>query len=317
MLLADLNVVLNVAKFRSITAAAESLDMRTATASAAIKRVERHIGIDLFIRTTRQLRLSAAGERYLPKCEQAVQMLELAKQNVKNDLEVIDGELRISVPSDLGRNLILPWLDDFMHQHKGITIKLHISDSNIDFYRDPIDIALRYGSPNDTNLYGFKICDVPRVVCATAKYLEHYSEPQHPHELIKHNALLYQLHDIIHDVWEFYHHNEIIKVKVQGDRASNDAELVRRWCVNGKGVAAKSILDMSDDLLYNKVVTILNEFAPKPTELWLVCPTRQTITPAVRLLREHLRRQCLQVLKQLIDKNILSAEHILADLGEV
>ncbi|MEH6711785.1 MAG: LysR family transcriptional regulator, partial [Paraglaciecola polaris] len=66
MLLEDLYLVLKVAEFRSITAAAESLDMRTATASAAIKRVEASLGVDLFIRTTRHLRLSSAGERYLP-----------------------------------------------------------------------------------------------------------------------------------------------------------------------------------------------------------------------------------------------------------
>lgn len=279
MLLEDLNVVLNVAKFRNITAAAESLDMRTATASAAIKRVERTLGADLFIRTTRQLRLSAAGERFLPICEQAMQMLELAKQNVKDDLDIIDGELRISAPSDLGRNLILPWLDEFMQLHKNIKLKLHISDSNIDFYRDPIDIALRYGSPTDSNLYGFKLCNVPRVICATHQYLENNGIPMHPNELTGHNTLLYQLHEIIHDVWEFSRDSELFKVKVQGDLASNDAELVRRWCVNGKGIAAKSILDMSHDLRNEHVVSILSEFAPKPTELWLVCPTRQTVIP--------------------------------------
>ena len=69
MLLEDLNVVLKVAEFRSITAAAASLDMRTATASAALKRVESSLGVDLFVRTTRHLRLSAAGERYLPHCQ--------------------------------------------------------------------------------------------------------------------------------------------------------------------------------------------------------------------------------------------------------
>jgi len=306
MLLADLNVVLNVAKFRSITAAAESLDMQTATASAAVKRVEKSLGVELFIRTTRQLRISVAGERYLPKCEQAMQMLELAKQNVKNDLDIIDGELRISIPSDLGRNLILPWLDEFMQRHTGIAIKLHISDSNIDFYRDPIDIAIRYGSPTDSNLYGFKICNVPRVICASPEYLASYGTPEHPNELTNHNALLYQLHDIIHDVWEFAQGSELIKVKVQGNRASNDAELVRRWCVNGKGIAAKSILDMSDGLLNEELVSILSEFAPKPTELWLVCPSRQTITPAVRLLREHLREKCSDVLSQLAHQNIIS-----------
>ena len=310
MLLEDLNVILKVAEFRSITAAAESLDMRTATASAAIKRVERALGVELFIRTTRHLRLSVAGEKYIPHCQQAVQMLDLAQQNVKDDLDIIDGELRISAPSDLGRHLILPWLDEFMETHTGVGVKLHISDSNIDFYRDPVDIALRYGSPNDANLYGFKICNVPRVICATSEYLNNYGVPKHPNDLTTHNGLLYQLHDIIHDVWEFSHQGESIKVKMQSNRASNDAELVRRWCVNGKGIAAKSCLDMSHDLLTEQVTTLLGDFSPKSTELWLICPSRQTISPAVRLLREHLRIKCADVLNQLVNKGILTKDDI-------
>ena len=311
MLIEDLNVILKVAEFRSITAAAESLDMQTATASAAIKRVERALGVELFIRTTRRLRLSVAGEKYIPNCQQALQMLDLAKQNVKDDLDIIDGELRISVPSDLGRNLILPWLDEFMQTHTGVSVKLHISDSNIDFYRDPVDIALRYGSPNDPNLYGFKICNVPRVVCATTEYLENYGLPKHPNDLTTHNGLLYQLHDIIHDVWEFSRLGESIKVKIQSNRTSNDAELVRRWCVSGKGIAAKSCLDMSNDLLTEQVVPLLSEFSPQPTELWLICPSRQTITPAVRLLREHLKLKCSDVLTKLVNKGILTNTDII------
>jgi len=310
MLIEDLNIILKVAEFRSITAAAESLDMHTATASAAIKRVERALGVELFIRTTRRLRLSVAGERYIPNCEQALQMLNLAKQNVKDDLDIIDGELRISASSDLGRNLILPWLDEFMKTHTGVSVKLHISDSNIDFYRDPVDIALRYGSPSDANLYGFKICNVPRVICATPEYLKNFGVPKHPNDLTIHNGLLYQLHDIIHDVWEFSHKEEVIKVKMQSNRASNDAELVRRWCVNGKGIAMKSSLDMSHDLLSKQVVPLLPKFPPKSTELWLICPSRQTITPAVRLLREHLKIKCADIFTQLIDKDILTKADI-------
>ena len=86
MLLEDLQVILKVAEFRSITAAATHLNMRTATASAAVKRVEASLGVELFVRTTRQLRLSKAGERYIPQCEQAMQLLDSAKQNMQHDL---------------------------------------------------------------------------------------------------------------------------------------------------------------------------------------------------------------------------------------
>jgi len=239
MLLEDLQVVLKVAEFRSITAAATNLDMRTATASAALKRVERALGVELFIRTTRHLRLSSAGERYIPQCEQALLMLDQARQNMKDDLDIVDGELRIALSSDLGRNLVIPWFDEFMETYPNVSLKINISDSNIDFYRDSVDIALRYGSPNDANLYGFKICNVPALLCATQEYLDKNGTLHHPHDLPSHNGLFYQLYDIIHDVWVFSDGGTEYKIKMSGNRASNDGDLVRRWCVAGTRPAAR------------------------------------------------------------------------------
>ncbi|WP_028863614.1 LysR family transcriptional regulator [Psychromonas aquimarina] len=305
MLLEDLQVILKVAEFRSITAAAESLDMRTATASAAVKRVEKSLGFELFIRTTRQLRLSSAGERYIPQCEQALLMLDHAQKNMKDDLDIIDGELRISLSSDLGRNRVIPWLDDFMEAHPNVSLRVNISDSNVDFYRDSVDIALRYGSPTDAGVYGFKICNVPGVLCASPEYLEKHGTPVHPDDLAAHNGLFYQLHDIVHDVWRFSDKDKDYKIKMSSNRIANDAELVRRWCVAGQGVAVKSCLDMSADLLSGKLVNVMPEFKPKATELWLICPSRQSITPAVRLLRDTFRTQSKGVLKQLIEHGIL------------
>lgn len=306
MLLEDLDVVLKVAEFRSITAAAASLDMRTGTASAALKRVEAELGMALFIRTTRQVRLSNAGEKYLPQCQQALQILSQAKQNIKEELDVIEGELRIAVSSDLGRNLVMPWLDEFMDDYPGLSLRSHVSDSNIDFYRDSVDIALRYGFPNDANLYGFKICNVPRLICATPEYLNTKGEPKHPQELAEHNGLHYQLHDVVHDVWHFSHEGKDHKIKMKGNRIANDGDLVRRWCVAGKGVAAKSSLDMAADLLAKNVVTLMPEYEPTPTELWLICPSRQSISPAVRLLRDRLREKSRELLSQMVNQGILN-----------
>ena len=291
MLLEDLQVVLKVAELGSITAAAANLDMRTATASAALKRVESALGVELFIRTTRQLRLSSAGERYIPQCKQALLMLDQAKQNTRDDLDIVDGELRIALSSDLGRNLVTPWLDEFMQDYPDVSLKLNISDSNIDFYRDAVDIALRYGSPNDASLYGFKICNVPGLLCATQAYLDKNGTPEHPHDLASHNGLFYQLHDIIHDVWTFSHRGTDYKIKMNGNRASNDGDLVRRWCIAGKGLAVKSCLDMSNDLLSGKVVNVMPEFKPRSTELWLICPSRQLIHQLCGCLGMLLRKR--------------------------
>jgi len=305
MLIQDLHVVVKVAEFRSITAAATFLDMRTATASAAVKRVENNLGTELFVRTTRQLRLSSAGEKYIPQCEQALHTLEQAQQTMKGDLDIVEGELRIATSSDLGRNLLTPWLDEFMDIYPDVSVRTNINDSNIDFYRDSVDMALRYGSPDDANLYGFKICNVPGLVCATQEYIEKKGNPEHPNDLTSYNGLFYQLYDIINDVWSFTDDKTEYKIKMSGNRASNDGDLVRRWCVAGKGLAVKSCLDMSDDLLSGKVINVMPGFKPRATELWLIFPSRQSITPAARLLRDMLKEKCTTILKQLIEKGII------------
>ncbi|MCW8880065.1 MAG: LysR family transcriptional regulator [Kangiellaceae bacterium] len=302
MNLEDLQIVLKVAEFRSITAAATSLDMHTATASAAIKRVEALLGFDLFIRSTRRLRLSSEGERYIPQCEQALLMLEHAKLGTKEDLAIVDGEIRIAVSSDLGRNIVMPWLDEFVQTYPKISLKVNVSDSNIDFYRDSVDIAVRYGSPNDASLYGFKICDIPVLLCASPDYLVRKGTPKHPSDLASHNGLFYQLNDVTHDVWTFSgadRDKAKYKIKMKGNRLSNDGDLVRRWCVAGRGIAVKSCLDMSNDLLSGKVVNVMPEYKARSTELWLVCPSRQLITPAVRLLRDAFREKSVEIMKKL------------------
>jgi len=306
MLLEDLEVIAKVAEFRSISAAAAHLDMHAATASAAVKRVEHALGIELFIRTTRHLRLSSAGERYIPQCELALSTLKHAKQNIKNEQDIVDGDLRIALSSDLGRNLAIPWLDEFMLQHPLLKLRVSISDSNLDFYRDPVDIALRYGSPTDTNLYGFKICDVPGVLCATPEYLQQHGTPQHPDQLNKHNGLFYQLHEVVYDVWHFSKDEQDFKVKMGSNRIANDADLVRRWCVSGHGLAVKSCLDMSADLLAGRLLNVMPEYKPRATELWLVCPSRQSITPAVRLLRDAFRAHCAAILGQLTERGLIA-----------
>ena len=308
MLLEDLQVVLKVAELRSITAAATHLDMSTPRASTALKRVEAALGVELFIRTTRQLRLSNAGERYIPHCEQALLTLEQGRQLISSDLAIVDGELRIAVASDLGRNLVRLWLNEFMDAYPGVSVRLNLSDSSVDLFRDSIDIAIRYirpGSLNDATLYGFKICNVPNLLCASPHYLNKYGIPEHPSDLSTHNGLLYELYDITNDVWIFTKEGKEHKIKMTSNRVANNGDLVRQWCVDGKGLAIKSCLEISTDLLSGDLVGVMPEFKPTSTELWLLFPSRQLITPAARILREKIKKECTDILTQLIYEGIL------------
>ncbi|MGF1716872.1 LysR family transcriptional regulator [Photobacterium chitinilyticum] len=294
----DLELFIRTADCGNITAAAGQLDTSPAAASAALKRLEKQLGVELFIRSTRQLRITAEGERFLLHCRQAIDSLEYAKASIAEMQGEIAGEIRMSVSSDLGRNLVLPWLDDVMDDNPQLSVQLSIGDSLADFYMDRVDVALRYGQPEDSSMVAFQLATVERIVCASPEYLERHGAPQTPEELLQHNCLLYRLGDQIYSHWEFIKKptessEELVqKIKVNSNRLCNDGDIVRRWAVAGKGIALKSRLDMSVDLKAGRVIELMPDYRVKPTSLWLICPSRKQVTPAVLLLRDMLREKC-------------------------
>ncbi|OMH30308.1 LysR family transcriptional regulator [Motiliproteus sp. MSK22-1] len=289
---ADLSLFVRTADTGSITASARQLDISPAAASAALKRLEKQLETELFIRSTRQLRITAEGERFLLYCRRALEALDEGKTSLRVMRGEISGRLRFSVSSDLGRNLVLPWLDEMMEDHPDLSLQLSVGDSLSDFYLDRVDIALRYGEPEDSSMVAFQITTVDRVICASPDYLEKFGKPTHPNDLKHHNCLRYRLDNQVYDEWELNNSDGTYKVKVKSNRLCNDADIVRRWAVAGKGIAFKSRLDMIADLQSGRVVELLTDYNSAPLTLWLVCPTRKQVTPTALMLRDMLREKC-------------------------
>ncbi|MEP2617566.1 MAG: LysR substrate-binding domain-containing protein, partial [Marinomonas sp.] len=105
--------------------------------------------------------------------------------------------------------------------------------------------------------------------------------------------------------WLLSEGEQSYKVKPKASYAANDGDLVRRWCAAGKGVAIKSCLDVANDLLDGRIVPLMSEYDIPQGELWLVCPSRQSITPIVRLLRDLFRDKTRTLLLALVEKGLL------------
>ena len=311
MKIADLQVLLKVAELQSITAAANQLDMSSSAASVSIKRIEQALGAQIFVRTTRQIRLTPEGERYLPLCQQALELLQQGQVLIHEEQQSISGEVRMAVSSEMGRNLMRVLLNNIMDKYSEVTLRLQASDSRADFYRDGVDVALRAitkDAAKELNLYGFKICNIPHVLCASPDYIAKHGEPLTPNDLLEHNALLYKLYEVVHDGWELYKGEEKYKIKMNSDRAVNDGDIVRRWCIDGTGIAKKSAIDVAQDLLSGRLQRLMSDYKVPLTEMWLVLPSRQLITPAVRLIRDELKHTINELRDQLIAKGIIDAK---------
>lgn len=288
--IADLELLLRTADLGGLTAAAKALDWSPAAASAAVKRLEAEWGVQVFVRSTRSLRLSSEGERLLPLVRQAVQALDEARAGASASVAALQGELQVAMPSDLGRNVLLPWLEAFQQRHPQLALRVHLSDRNTDLMRAPVDVAIRYGAPPPDSVQ-VALPLAPhnaRVLVASPDYLARHGAPATPADLARHEALRFMLRDEVPKAWRFCIGGQWQDVPVNGRHCSNDGEVVKRWALAGVGLAYKSRLDVAAELDTGDLRQLHPEWGGDPSPLYLVVPGRRQLTAAARALRDWL-----------------------------
>jgi len=284
----DLGLFTRSAALGSFTAAALEADLLPGQVAAAIKRLERELDVRLFARTTRSLRLTAEGEQYLPTAHSVLEALKQGKENLRGENTPLRGVLQVAAPSDLGRNVLLPWLSEFRRQHPQLTLRLVLSDQIADLFRDPVDVAIRYGSNADANYVALPLAPGNRrVLVASPQYIERHGQPSTPQELSAHPCLLYLQNGRVFDKWSLGEQT----IQVSGPLFSDDADVVRRWAVEGEGIACKSWLDVSADVMAGRLVVLLPDHPGSASPLSMVCPHRKQISPAVSQLYTWLSSQ--------------------------
>lgn len=289
----DLDIFVRTADSGSFSAAARALDLTPAAASIAIKRLETRLGVRLLVRSTRSLRLTDEGRRYLDSVRLALGALAEGEQALQANTLGLSGTLQLAAPSDFGRNVLLPWLDEFKQQHPHIQLRLLLNDRNADLFREPVDIALRYGVPADSSLVALPIAPQHRrVACASPAYLAQHGTPQNPTELASHQAVLYLRNERPYDLWRFSRGSEVQEVRVSGGYVCDDGEVARRWALAGHGIVYKAQLDVQADLDAGRLLPLLTEWQGEGAPFNLLCPHRAQVSERVKLLQVFLRQRC-------------------------
>jgi DNA-binding transcriptional LysR family regulator len=282
----DLNLFVRTAALGSFSNAAREVDLLPGQVAAAIKRLERELDIRLFARSTRSLRLTLEGEQYLPTAQTVLDALKDGREKLRRESAELRGVLQVAAPSDLGRNILLPWLSEFRRQHPALTMRFFLSDQVADMFRDPVDVAIRYGVIEDAHYIALPLAPWNRrVLVASPDYLGRRGRPQTPEDLLRHDCLLYTLSGRIHDKWRIG--SQVLTVT--GPLFSDDADVARRWAVAGEGITYKSWLDVSEDVRTGRLDVLMPDYPGEPTPLNLVCPHRKQFSPAIQQLHSLLR----------------------------
>lgn len=287
--LRDLKLFRHVAETGSITAAAHHLHLQPATASAALKRLESELGVLLFIRSTRSLRLTEQGAHYLEACRTALDALEMGHARLATETGQMKGTVRISAPSDFGRHTLSRWLVDFQEDHPGVNLTLLLSDRVADLFSEPVDLAIRLGSLRDSSLFASRLARSRRVLCASPDYLARYGAPKAPEDLRDHEIITLELGHYRNNRWSFERKGKVTEVKVESRLCADDGALVRQWAVDGLGIAYKSWLDVVSDIEAGRLVQLLPDYLGEPFEVHLVYPQRATMPETTRKMIDYLK----------------------------
>lgn len=289
----DLALFVRAAALGNFSRAARESDLPAGQVSAAIGRLERELGMRLFARSTRSLRLTPEGEGYMPFAQDALSALEQGRQQLGPGRSGISGVLQVAAPSDLGRSVLLPWITEFQQAHPQLSLRLYLSDAVADVFRDPVDIAIRYGTPPDASYVALPL--VPhnrRVLVAAPSYLRRHGYPVVAEDLSLHQCLLYLLNGRVHDTWSFTNEGQEESVRVSGNFLCDDAEVTRRWAVEGLGITYRSWLDVAADVQAGRLEKVLPNLLGEPAPLHLICPHRKQFLPSVKHLYSVLQARC-------------------------
>lgn len=281
----DLSLFVRAAALGSFSDAAREVDLLPGQVSAAIARLEKQLAIRLFARSTRSVRLTDEGERYLPFAVDALAALQGGSDTLRRDDADLAGTLQLAAPSDLGRNVLLPLLSGFRRHHPRLDVRLLLSDQLTDVFRDPVDIAIRYGPIDDASFVALPLAPANRrVLVASPSYLAQHGAPADLAALAERDCLLFQLQGKVYDKWIFPDADGGRVVQVRATLAGDDGDVVRRWAIAGEGIAYKSWLDVCADVASGALVVLLPGQRGEAAPLNLICPHRRQFSPAVRQL---------------------------------
>jgi DNA-binding transcriptional LysR family regulator len=298
--LSDMQLLIDAADLSSLSAAGRRAGLSPAAASACVQRVETTLGARLFERTTRQLRLTDEGRIYIASCRIAIETMQEAERAVRSGTDGVSGTLRVSAPSDLGRNLLVYILDGFMKLHPEVRIVLTLSDSLSRFVPDDIDIAIRVGPLESSDLVARHLADSWRVVCASPTCIETYGLPERPEDLAELPALVLTTNAGPRNEWRL---GDVI-VRMRRYHECTDSEVIRNWAVLGRGFAYRQFWSVASDVREGrlKLINPSTWFAPAPIHAMYHPNTYQP--PRVRHFVDYLHAEVARRLPKNVEEGM-------------
>lgn len=285
-----------VAKRQSFSEVAHRLDLPRSTVTSAIQQLETHYGVRLFHRTTRKVSLTQDGQRILPECQNLLFDYEQLEQLIQTQKQHYRGTLKISMPSRIVHQVIIPELPNFYSRYPDIYLQLTSSDDLTDLIEKGIDCVVRVGELDSSSLIARLIGHLVMVNCASPHYLEQYGTPEQLEDLSQHKLINYA--GAVGEKQGVFVYSGGT-VMMDSALSVNNTEAYSTAACAGLGIIQVPYYDVQDKIEQGILVEVLSAYSAASLPLNILYPNRSYIPKRLEVFMnwvgEVLNRKCIVI----------------------
>lgn len=281
----DLRIFARVAAVQNLSAVGAELDVTPGTISKRLQALEDELRVKLFDRTTRSIRITAEGVKFLEHTNRILAEVDAARAAVSVHLDQPAGRLKIAAPTSLARQLVAPAIASFLSSFPEIEVRIDLTERSVDLMEEAYDALIVNGQLPDSTLIARRLAPDRHLIVASPDYLAKRGTPKWPGDLEAQDCLLL----CNTRSWAFRRGGSEETVRVSGRLQSDDADLLRFAAIEGAGILRISSLNVTRDVEAGRLVTLLPDYeVVTRSAIWIVYSNSKHVLPRLRALLDHM-----------------------------
>jgi DNA-binding transcriptional LysR family regulator len=262
-------VFVAVVDTKGFAGAARKLAISPPAVTRAINELETSLGVRLLTRTTRVVRVTEAGERYVEDCRRILAELAEADESVAGLHGAPRGRLTLTAPALFGTRVVTPIVTEYLQRYPEVSASCWFLDRVVNLMEEGVDIAVRIGELPDSSLQAVRVGQVRRLICGAPAYLAQHGTPQTPDDLAAH-SIVSAISIAPSPEWRLVRRGETRAVKLQPRLTvtTNDAAVVA--AVGGFGLTRRLSYQVADELRDGCLQTVLDDWEPPASPVHVV-----------------------------------------------
>jgi len=255
-----------------------------------IAALEEHLNARLFQRTTRNVTLTDAGQRYLLRARSILQDVLEAEAQARSERSIPQGLLSVTAPVVFGRMHVAPLMCRYLERYKKVRAKLHLADARQNLIEEGYDAAVRIGALDDSTLVARKLGATRRVLVAAPRYLKKSRKLKEPRDLAHHDTIQF-VAVTPSEEWKFRKGEATTSVKTEPRFVTNSADAALGHAEMGGGVVVALSYQVAASVREGRLEVVLNDFEPPPLPIHIVYPAAKLLPAKVRALVDLLSEE--------------------------